>query len=104
LNQAGNSTKFRKKLLVFVRLKVVGVGGGGGNAISRMINTGLDGVSFITANTDVQALKQNGAPLKYQLGGKLTKGLGAGSDPEIGRKAALEDEDVINEMVQDAEI
>ena len=86
------------------RLKVIGVGGGGGNAINRMIETGLDGVSFLTANTDVQALKQNQAALKYQLGGKLTKGLGAGSDPEIGRKAAMEDEDLIEEMVQDAEM
>lgn len=86
------------------RLKVIGVGGGGGNAINRMINSGLDGVTFITANTDVQALKQNSAPFKYQLGAKLTKGLGAGSDPEVGRKAALEDDDVIVEMIQDAEM
>ena len=77
------------------RLKVVGVGGGGGNAINRMIGKGLDGVTFITTNTDVQALKHNEAPIKYQIGAKLTKGLGAGSDPEIGRKAALEDEDLI---------
>ncbi|GAK57335.1 cell division protein ftsZ [Candidatus Vecturithrix granuli] len=86
------------------RLKVIGVGGGGGNAINRMINSGLDGVTFISANTDVQALKQNSAPFKYQLGAKLTKGLGAGSDPEVGRKAALEDDDVIAEMIQDAEM
>lgn len=86
------------------RLKVIGVGGGGGNAINRMINSGLDGVTFMTANTDVQALKQNSAPFKYQLGAKLTKGLGAGSDPEVGRKAALEDDDIITEMVQDAEM
>lgn len=86
------------------RLKVIGVGGGGGNAINRMINSGLEGVTFITANTDVQALKQNSAPFKFQLGAKLTKGLGAGSDPEVGRKAALEDDDVIREMIQDAEM
>lgn len=86
------------------RLKVIGVGGGGGNAVNRMINTGIENVTFIVANTDVQALKQNSAPLKYQLGAKLTKGLGAGSDPEVGRKAALEDEDNIREMVQDAEM
>lgn len=86
------------------RLKVIGVGGGGGNAINRMITAGLGGVSFITANTDVQALRQSQAPLKYQLGSKLTKGLGAGSDPEVGRKAAQEDDDMITEMVQDAEM
>lgn len=86
------------------RLRVVGIGGGGGNAINRMIHTGLDGVSFIATNTDIQALGQNQAALKYQVGAKLTKGLGAGSDPEIGRKAAMEDEDVIAEMVQDAEM
>jgi len=86
------------------RLKVIGIGGGGGNAINRMIAAGLGGVSFIVANTDVQALRQNQAPLKYQLGSKLTKGLGAGSDPEVGRKAAQEDDDMITEMVQDAEM
>ena len=86
------------------RLKVIGIGGGGGNAINRMINSGLDGVTFMTANTDVQALKQNSAPFKYQLGAKLTKGLGAGSDPEVGRKAALEDDDIVAEIVQDAEM
>ncbi len=86
------------------RLKVIGVGGGGGNAINRMITAGLGGVSFIAANTDVQALRQSQAPLKYQLGSKLTKGLGAGSDPEVGRKAAQEDDDMITEMVQDAEM
>jgi cell division protein FtsZ len=86
------------------RLKVVGVGGGGGNAINRMISCNVDGVTFISTNTDVQALKENAAPFKYQIGAKLTKGLGAGSDPEIGKKAALEDEDIIAEMVQDAEM
>lgn len=86
------------------RLKVIGVGGGGGNAINRMISSNLDGVTFISTNTDVQALKENSATFKYQIGTKLTKGLGAGSDPEIGKKAALEDEDIIAEMVQDAEM
>jgi cell division protein FtsZ len=64
----------------------------------------LDGVTFISTNTDVQALKDNSATFKYQIGTKLTKGLGAGSDPEIGKKAALEDDDIIAEMVQDAEM
>jgi cell division protein FtsZ len=86
------------------RIKVIGVGGGGGNAINRMISSNLDGVTFIATNTDLQALSQNSAPLKYQLGAKLTKGLGAGSDPEIGKKAALEGEEIITEMVQDAEM
>ncbi len=97
-------TDFVEDVGAKARLKVIGVGGGGGNAINRMINTGLDGVTFLTTNTDVQALRQNAAPLKYQVGSKLTKGLGAGSDPEIGRKAACEDEDLITEMVQDAEM
>jgi cell division protein FtsZ len=86
------------------RIKVIGVGGGGGNAINRMISSNLDGVTFIATNTDLQALSQNSAPLKYQLGAKLTKGLGAGSDPEIGKKAAIEGEEIIAEMVQDAEM
>jgi cell division protein FtsZ len=86
------------------RLKVIGVGGGGGNAVNRMISSNLDGVTFISTNTDVQALKENSATFKYQIGTKLTKGLGAGSDPEIGKKAALEDDDIIAEMVQDAEM
>ena len=74
-----------------VRIKVIGVGGGGGNAINRMMEAGLDGVEFIAANTDAQALAQNTAPLKLQIGAKLTKGLGAGADPSVGRQAALED-------------
>lgn len=86
------------------RIKVIGVGGGGGNAINRMISSSLEGVTFIVANTDVQALRENAAPFKYQIGSKLTKGLGAGSDPEVGKKAAMEDDDMITEMVQDAEM
>src|SRR5512141_2195537 len=73
------------------RIKVVGVGGGGSNAVNRMVAAGLDGVEFIIANTDVQALRLNGAPNKVQIGAKLTKGLGAGADPNVGRQAALED-------------
>jgi cell division protein FtsZ len=75
------------------RIKVVGVGGGGSNAVNRMVQVGLDGVEFIVANTDVQALAGNSAPSKIQIGGKLTKGLGAGADPNVGREAALEDTD-----------
>jgi len=86
------------------RIKVIGVGGGGGNAVSRMIQSGLGGVEFIVANTDVQALQQNSAPVKIQIGAKLTKGLGAGADPNIGRQAALEDTDKIIEVLDGADM
>ena len=73
------------------KIKVIGVGGGGCNAVNRMIRAKVEGVEFITANTDLQALKLSQAPLKIQLGAKLTKGLGAGANPEVGKAAALED-------------
>ena len=73
------------------RIKVLGVGGGGGNAVNRMVVSGLDAIEFIVANTDAQALAQSSAPVRLQIGAKLTKGLGAGADPNIGRQAALED-------------
>ena len=73
------------------RIKIVGVGGGGGNAVNRMLTAELGGVEFIVANTDAQALSHNNAPVRLQIGEKLTKGLGAGADPNIGRQAALED-------------
>src|SRR5262245_5168623 len=76
-------------------IKVVGVGGGGGNAVNRMVQVGLGGVEFIVANTDLQALDGNDAAVKMQIGQKLTKGLGAGADPNIGRQAALEDTELI---------
>ena len=72
------------------KLKVIGVGGGGGNAVNRMIASGLEGVEFMVANTDLQALSISHAPIKIQLGAKLTKGLGAGANPDVGRRAALE--------------
>src|SRR5438552_15313426 len=75
------------------KIKVIGCGGGGCNAVNRMIRAKVEGVEFIAANTDLQALKLSQAPVKLQLGAKLTKGLGAGANPEIGRKAALEDTD-----------
>jgi cell division protein FtsZ len=77
------------------RIKVVGVGGGGSNAVNRMVRAGFEGVEFIVANTDLQALRSNAAPVKIQIGSKLTKGLGAGADPNVGRAAALEDTDKI---------
>ena len=75
------------------RIKVLGIGGGGGNAINNMINGNLDGVDFIAANTDFQVLDNNLAPVKIQLGVNLTKGLGAGGNPEVGAKATQEDID-----------
>jgi len=66
------------------RIKVIGIGGGGGNAVNRMIEAGIEGIEFLVANTDVQALKRSRAPIKIQLGSRLTKGLGAGADPGGG--------------------
>ena len=86
------------------RIKVVGVGGGGGNAINRMVDVGLIGVEFIAANTDEQALDHNKAGVKMQIGHKLTKGLGAGADPNIGRQAALEDTDTIIQTLSGADM
>ena len=86
------------------RIKVIGVGGGGCNAVNRMIEAGVEGVEFLVANTDVQALKQSRAPVKLQIGAKLTKGLGAGANPEIGREAALEDTEQIIEALEGADM
>ena len=86
------------------RIKVVGVGGGGSNAVNRMVQAGLEGVEFIVVNTDLQALKLNAAPNKIQIGGKLTKGLGAGADPNVGRQAALEDTDKLIEALDGADM
>src|ERR1700726_1834303 len=86
------------------KIKVIGVGGGGTNAVNRMIRAKLEGVEFIAANTDLQALKLSQAPVKLQLGNKLTKGLGAGANPEVGRKAALEDTDKILEALDGADM
>src|SRR6184192_1975511 len=85
-------------------IKVVGIGGAGSNAVNRMIDAGLDGVDFLVANTDVQALKLSKAPVKLQIGAKLTKGLGAGANPEIGRQAALEDTDKVIEALEGADM
>ncbi len=86
------------------RIKVIGVGGGGGNAVNRMIQAGLEGVEFIAANTDVQALKLSQAPVKLQLGVRLTSGLGAGANPDVGRRAALEDSEKIIEALEGADM
>ena len=86
------------------RIKVMGVGGGGGNAVDRMISSRMEGIEFIVANTDAQALKKTSAPIKLQIGAKLTKGLGAGANPEIGRQAALEDTEKLIEALDGADM
>jgi len=96
--------QFNDETLNSARIKVIGVGGGGGNAVNRMIASRLEGVEFVVANTDLQALKTSNAPVKIQLGVKLTNGLGAGANPEVGRKAALEDADKIIEALEGADM
>ena len=100
------TTKLPKKMpdMVPAKIKVIGVGGGGGNAVNRMIATGLRGIEFIGANTDIQALGKCQAPVKLQLGAQITRGLGAGADPEVGRKAALEDTDKILAILDGADM
>jgi cell division protein FtsZ len=86
------------------RIKVIGVGGGGSNAVNAMIAANVEGVEFIVANTDAQALKASKAPVRVQLGGRLTKGLGAGANPEVGREAAEEDRGRLAELLQGADM
>ena len=86
------------------KIKVIGIGGGGGNAVNRMISVQMRGIEFISANTDLQALRRSEAALKLQLGTSLTRGLGAGGDPEIGRKSALEDTERILEILDGADM
>ncbi len=100
----GISIEFAQETDLQARIKVIGVGGGGGNAINTMIESGLEGVEFVAANTDVQALTQNRAPDKIQLGTGLTRGLGAGAKPEVGRKAALEEVQRISEALHGADM
>jgi cell division protein FtsZ len=85
-------------------IKVIGIGGGGGNAVNRMIEAGIEGVQFLVANTDLQALKRSEAPIKLQIGDKLTKGLGAGGRPTVGRDSALEDTEKIIEVLEGADM
>jgi cell division protein FtsZ len=85
-------------------IKVIGIGGGGTNAVNRMIDAGVEAVEFIVANTDTQALKSSRAPIKLQIGAKLTNGLGAGADPDVGRQAALEDTGRIIEVLEGADM
>lgn len=106
----GARKKLRKRIgsngneLNVAQIKVVGIGGGGSNAVNRMIQARVRGVEFLAANTDLQALKQSKAALKLQLGAKLTKGLGSGANPEIGRQAALEDTEKLVEALQGADM
>ncbi|HTM45153.1 MAG TPA: cell division protein FtsZ, partial [Polyangiaceae bacterium] len=86
------------------RIKVIGCGGAGGNAINTMIQYGLEGVDFISVNTDAQALNANQAPIKIAIGQSVTKGLGAGANPELGRKAALEDVNRLKELISGADM
>jgi cell division protein FtsZ len=86
------------------RIKVIGVGGGGGNAVNRMIDAGIKGVEFIVANTDLQALNASKAPMKIQLGSRSTRGLGAGSNPDVGRDAALEDHEKLLDVLEGSDM
>src|SRR3984893_13292693 len=102
-----DATKFviqDEDVLIGTRIKVVGVGGGGSNAVARMMNEGLTGVEFHILNTDAQALNASSVPNKLAIGSKLTNGLGAGSDPAIGRQAALEDTEKIIEILEGADM
>ncbi|MEX0804223.1 MAG: cell division protein FtsZ [Candidatus Binatia bacterium] len=91
--------EFVEEFNLNARIKVIGIGGGGGNAVDTMIGGKLNGVEFLVANTDAQSLDASRAPVRIQLGGTVTKGLGAGANPEIGRRAALEDQETIKEYL-----
>ncbi len=103
-SSAEMSIQFHDEVQRGARIKVIGVGGGGGNAVNRMIDAQLEGVEFIAANTDMQALRLSKASVKLQLGVRLTAGLGAGANPDIGRRAALEDSDKIIEALEGADM
>ena len=103
-SQEGVMFQFEAALDQAAKIKVIGVGGGGGNAVNTMIRCNVEGVEFLTANTDAQALRRSDASMKIQLGGQLTKGLGAGANPEIGRQAAEEDKQRLVEMFTGADM
>jgi cell division protein FtsZ len=96
--------RLEEEISAGARIKVIGIGGGGSNAVNRMVQAGFEGVEFIVANTDLQALRTNAAPVKLQIGSKLTKGLGAGADPNVGRQAALEDTEKIIQALDGADM
>jgi cell division protein FtsZ len=99
-----DSTRKHQPVETFARIKVIGVGGGGQNAVNRMIEEGIEGVEFISTNTDAQALSLSRAPTRVRLGDKLTRGLGAGGDPEIGRKAAEESADELYNVLKGSDM
>src|SRR5512141_768877 len=99
-----DSTRKHQPVETFARIKVIGVGGGGQNAVNRMIEEGIEGVEFIATNTDAQAMALSRAPVRVRLGDKLTRGLGAGGDPEIGRKAAEESADELYNVLKGADM
>ena len=103
-DEPGGSALADHENLAPAKIKVVGVGGGGGNAVNRMIDAQLRGIEFIAANTDLQALRKCRAQIKLQLGPMLTKGLGAGGDPEVGRKSALEDTERLLELLEGSDM
>src|SRR5262245_49527405 len=106
-NSNGNNDvriQFNEDIHNSAKIKVIGVGGGGGNAVNRMIDARMEGVEFVGANTDLQALQLSRSPVKIQLGVKLTNGLGAGANPDVGRKGALEDADKIIEALEGADM
>lgn len=96
--------EFEENLAINAKIKVIGVGGGGGNSIQTMMRERIDGVDFVAINTDVQALKKNEAMVKIQIGSELTKGLGSGSNPQVGREAAIEDEQIIREALSGSDM
>jgi len=104
IEDSGLRISFNEEAKNDARIKVIGVGGGGNNAVNRMIDSGMEHIEFIVANTDLQALRMSRAATKIQLGVKLTNGLGAGANPEVGRKAALEDSDKIIEALEGADM
>src|ERR1700694_3183167 len=103
IREAGIRMSFSEELQP-AKIKVIGVGGGGWHGVYRMIRAKVEGGGFINANTDLQSLKLSQAPVKLQLGAKLTKGLGAGANPEVGRKAALEDTEKIIEALEGSDM
>ncbi len=96
--------EFEETLAQSAKIKVIGIGGGGGNAVNTMIRCQLDGVEFIAANTDMQALKFSHAPIKIQIGTQVTRGLGAGANPDVGRQSAVEDQNVIAEVLNGSDM
>ncbi|MBM4315629.1 MAG: cell division protein FtsZ, partial [Deltaproteobacteria bacterium] len=91
-------------VLSAAKIKVIGIGGAGGNAINTMISYHLRGVDFIAANTDAQALERSAAPIKVQLGIEVTKGLGAGSDPDVGKQSAVEARELLKAQIEGADM